>query len=244
MLLELTHETDLDYDDVITESVMELRVTPRQEQDQLRLSFELAIGPAASVSSYFDWMGNTVHTFNVAPRHDRIRIVAKSVVETDRPGTDPRHLPDAYPVSVEVSADPALYDFLRFGGPVVDASALRDLVAEIAPTDGEPLGEVIERVMEKIHTDFLYEAGVTTSASPITDILQHRKGVCQDFTHLMIGLARAMGVPARYVSGLVHPEDADFRGASETHAWVELLFPSTGWVASTRPTASRSATSS
>ena len=58
-----------------------------------------------------------------------------------------------------------------------------------------------------------------------------RHGVCQDFTHLFIGIARALGIPARYVSGLVHPEDAGVRGASQTHAWCELLFPSVGWVA-------------
>ena len=65
MLLKLTHTTDLVYSDLISESVMELRMCPRQEEDQFRLSFLLAIGPKTSVTSYFDWLDNTVHAFTV-----------------------------------------------------------------------------------------------------------------------------------------------------------------------------------
>src|ERR1700722_5033083 len=89
MLLKIVHATDLRYSDLISESIMELRMVPRQEQDQHRLSFELAIGPTTGVSSYFDWLGNTVHTFSVNGFHEQIRIVATSVVETDRPRKQP-----------------------------------------------------------------------------------------------------------------------------------------------------------
>ena len=65
MLLKITHQTDLNYSDLISESVMELRMVPRQAEDQHRLSFTLALGPATQASSYFDWLGNTVHTFTV-----------------------------------------------------------------------------------------------------------------------------------------------------------------------------------
>ena len=82
MLLKLTHETTLTYTDLISESVMELRMAPRQEQDQHRLSFALAIGPQTTVSSYFDWLGNTVHTFSISAFHRVIRIVA---TRTDGP---------------------------------------------------------------------------------------------------------------------------------------------------------------
>ena len=62
------------------------------------------------------------------------------------------------------------------------------------------------RMLELINNKFAYRKGITTAASPITEMLEHGQGVCQDFTHLMIGLARALGIPARYVSGLLHPE--------------------------------------
>ncbi len=100
MLLKITHTTDLAYTDLISESVMELRMCPRQEEDQHRLSFNLAIGPAATPSAYFDWLGNTVHAFTIADFHDRIQIVATSVVETDRPGVDPNGTGDCFPAHI------------------------------------------------------------------------------------------------------------------------------------------------
>jgi transglutaminase-like putative cysteine protease len=229
MLLKVTHTTDLSYTDLISESVMELRMCPRQEGDQHRLSFVLAIGPRTQVTSYFDWLGNTVHAYTVNSLHRQIRIVATSVVETQRFRLDPLDLLDLYPLTTE-SYDYDTWDFLNFSGPIVDSPALRKLAAEVHPREGEPMGAVAQRMLDLINTRFTYQRGVTTAASPITHMLEQGGGVCQDFTHLMIGLARALNIPARYVSGLVHPDRERYRGFSETHAWCELLFPSTGWV--------------
>jgi transglutaminase-like putative cysteine protease len=230
MLLKLTHQTDLAYDDLISESVMELRMAPRQEQDQHRLSFTLAIGPAASASSYFDWLGNTVHAFSVNSFHNQIRIVATSVVETDRINVQPERFQDRWPVEPGVY-DYSTWDYLQFGGPIVDCPKLRDLIKVLHPEPGMSLGELSLRMLYLLAERFTYRKGVTNAASPITEILEHGTGVCQDFTHLMIGLARALRIPARYVSGLVHPDAQKYRGFTQTHAWCELLFPSAGWIA-------------
>jgi transglutaminase-like putative cysteine protease len=240
MLLKLTHTTDLTYTDLISESTMELRMAPRQEQDQHRLAFTLGIGPGAPALSYFDWLGNAVHSFTVNSFHRQIRIVATSVVETDRPEVDVRALPDGWPVC-PTDCDYTVYDFLQFGGPIVDSPMLRDLVAQLTPNKGRGrLGELAMDMLRLINEKFTYRKGITNAASPITEVLQHGSGVCQDFTHLMIGMSRALGIPARYASGLLHPHprpvegasesDGGFRGASQTHAWCELLFPSTGWI--------------
>ena len=247
MLLKLTHTTDLNYSDLISESTMELRMAPRQEQDQHRLSFTLALGPAAAATSYFDWLGNTVHAFTVNSFHKQIRIVATSVVETGRAAVDLPALPDLHPVS-PTDCDYTVYDFLQFGGPVVDSPMLRKLIEEVRPKEGAPLGELVQQLLDLINTRFTYRKGITTAASPITEVLEHGSGVCQDFTHLMIGMARALGIPARYASGLLHPvapggqpggngraspadgAEGGFRGFTQTHAWCELLFPSTGWI--------------
>jgi transglutaminase-like putative cysteine protease len=231
MLLKITHTTDLTYSEPISESVMELRMLPRQEQDQRRLSFSLAIGPPAAPSSYFDWLGNTVHAFTINDFHDRIKIVATSVVETERAGQSACDIADPWPVNVDAGgSDFMLYDFLQFGGPVDDSPALRRLVASIEPREGMRFGELGQRMLEVINDKFTYRQGVTTAASPIRETLEHGWGVCQDFTHLMIGMARALGIPARYVSGLLHPQAERFRGYTQTHAWAELYFPSAGWV--------------
>lgn len=229
MLLQLTHTTDLTYSDLISESVIELRMCARQEHDQHRLAFALAVGPAATVTSYFDWLGNLVHAFTVNKFHRQIRLVATSVVETQRFRLDPLDLVDLYPPSPD-AYDYETWDFLNFSGPVMDSAALRSLAVEIHPREGEPLGAIGQRMLDLINTRFTYQQGMTTSASPISETLEHGCGVCQDFTHLMIGLSRAMGIPARYVSGLVHPDRERYRGFTQTHAWCELLFPSSGWV--------------
>ncbi|HET6246722.1 MAG TPA: transglutaminase family protein [Tepidisphaeraceae bacterium] len=229
MLLKLTHQTDLSYSDLISESVMELRMAPRQEQDQHRLSFTLAIGPPTSANSYFDWLGNTVHWFTVASFHKQIRIVATSVVETDRPLPDPRAFADTWPVKIP-EADYSLYDFKQFGGPIADSPLLRQLVEKINPKEGENLGGLALRMLDVMAGKFKFKKGITKANSPITHILETGFGVCQDFTQLMIGVARVIGIPARYVSGLVHPDASSYVGATETHAWCELMFPSAGWV--------------
>jgi transglutaminase-like putative cysteine protease len=228
MLLKITHETDLSYSDLITESVMELRVMPRQEQGQHRLAFNLAIGPQTSVSSYFDWLGNTVHAFTVNEPHREIKIVASSIVETEQERIDPTTLTDTWPLNGQV--DWRNHDDLAFGGPVVNSPLLARLTEQLAPREGEPLGELATRMLDLINTKFYYRKGITNSASPINEILEHGQGVCQDFTHLMIGLARSMRIPARYVSGFLHPDAEHFKGHTQTHAWCELLFPSSGWI--------------
>jgi transglutaminase-like putative cysteine protease len=230
MLLKLIHTTDLTYSELISESVMEMRMAPRQEQDQHRLSFTLAIGPPTSVTSYFDWLGNTVHTFTVAAFHRQIRIVATSVVETDRPRKQVEKFVDVWPIPPEISSDYSFYDDLHFGGPIVDLPALRELVEILQPQPGMSLGELGLAILHLINEKFTYKKGITSAASPIADILESGKGVCQDFTHLMIGIARAMGIPARYVSGLVHPDAEKYRGFTQTHAWCELYFPTAGWI--------------
>lgn len=231
MLLQITHSTELIYDAMISESVMELRVAPRQEMYQHRLSFDLAIGPAAQVSSYFDWLGNTVHAFTINAFHDVIKIVAQSVLKVDRIAVDLTNTPDHFPPAPP--SDYTLVDYLTFGGPIVDCSQLRSLVDSLEIVEGMPLGRAALLMMNTVHDRFTYQQGVTHSASPITDILDHGKGVCQDFTHLFIAMARALKIPARYVSGLIHPIDESnhsLRGTTQTHAWCELFFPNQGWI--------------
>ncbi len=229
MLLKIVHQTDLAYSDLISESVMELRMVPRQEQDQHRLSFELSIGPRTSVTSYFDWLDNTVHAFAVNGLHQQIRIVATSVVETDRPHVEPQRFLDRWPVQPQ-AYDYWVYDYLQFGGPIVDCPQLHELVETLQPRPGVALGELALQILHLIDEKFTYKKGTTNAASPITDILTSGYGVCQDFTHLMIAVARALKIPARYVSGFLHPDAERYRGYTQTHAWCELLFPSAGWV--------------
>ena len=231
MLLKITHETELKYDNTISESVVELRMFPRQEAAQHRLSFELKLQPYSTVNSYFDWLGNTVHTFTVNSAHDKLRVIATSVVETEAMRIVPETLPDTWPLPP--TSNYSLWDFVQFDGPIVDSPHLRELAKELFAFEGINVGELAMRMIRLINSKFEYQKGITTAASPVTDTLKLGKGVCQDFTHLMIALARSMGIPARYVSGLLHADSRNpegLRGFTQSHAWCELFFPSHGWL--------------
>lgn len=227
MLLKVTHQTTLHYSDLITETIMEMRVAPRQSEDQLRLAFTLGVGPPAAVSSYFDWLGNLVHIFNITPFHKEVLIVASSVVETHRTPPNLMALEDTWPLP---RLDYVNYDYLRFGGAVADCPELTEMITQLHLVEGQPLGSLALQILGFIHSHFTYEKGVTTATSPIQDVLRLKRGVCQDFTHLMIAVARKLGIPARYVSGIIHSGDNVLRGAAQTHAWCEFLFPSLGWI--------------
>ena len=96
----------------------------------------------------------------------------------------------------------------------------------LRPKEGAPLAEVVLSVSRYVNGYFEYASDVTLASSPIDDVLRLGKGVCQDFTHLMIAVLRVFGVPARYVSGYIHRPGKE----SQSHAWCEVWLPGLGWV--------------
>jgi transglutaminase-like putative cysteine protease len=224
MILEVQHETCLDYAAPVTESVTEVRMEPVSDADQSCRSFHLAVGPAADVFRYQDGLGNHVHHFNVLPPHDHVRILAASIVETTPRQRDMFSSRARYPLE-ETPAKIELLDFLQFRGPVRRSPALTPLLDTLRPKAGQELSHLVSSIAEYIKSHFQYARDVTLATSPIDDLLEHGKGVCQDFTHLMIAVLRAFGVPARYVSGYIHRPDKE----SQSHAWCEVWFPDLGW---------------
>lgn len=239
MLIELLHTTTLTYSQVIRESVMELRVCPMQTETQTRLSFDLAIGPAAQVHGYFDWLDNHVHAFSVNDRHERIQIDARSIVRTEQPPFMEQTLDaalqaatDQWPLTPETLNDYTLFDFLGNSAKLKTSRELAELKNRINAVEGEPLGEVILRCVRLLGELFKYKQGVTDANTPVQTFLRDREGVCQDFTHALIALLRSLQIPARYVSGILHAENnpsaPKLLGATQTHAWVEVYLPSAG----------------
>jgi transglutaminase-like putative cysteine protease len=118
--------------------------------------------------------------------------------------------------------------------PMVIASAE---LADYAKSSFKPdraLVQVVADLMQRIHVDFTYDPSFTTIATPLSDVLHFRRGVCQDFAHLAIGCLRSMGIAARYVSGYVEtqPEPGKQRlvGADASHAWFAVYVPDSGWL--------------
>jgi transglutaminase-like putative cysteine protease len=225
MILEIQHETRLLYSEPVTESIAEMRMEPVSDADQVCRSFHLAVRPTTTVSRYVDGFGNRVHHFNVLPPHAEVRVLAASVVETHPRRRDLSAVKARFPLDTRASP-PELLDHLRLAGPARHTGRLEPLLDQLRPIDGTPLAEVVLGVSRHIHATFEYARDVTLATSPIDDVLAHGKGVCQDFTHLMLAVLRSFGLPARYVSGYIHRPGKE----SHSHAWCEAWLPDLGWV--------------
>ncbi len=229
MLLKITHKTDVLYSDFISESVMELRMVPRQEQDQHRLSFDSRHRPAHHRQQLFRLARQHRPPFSVNAFHKQIRIVATSVVETDRPRKEPERFRDPGPFPPKRTITPSTISYSS-AAPSSIAPQLRDLADMLAPKPGISARRTRPPHAASDRRQIHLQKGRHHRRQPHHRILASGSGVCQDFTHLMIGLARALRIPARYVSGLIHPDADKYRGYTQTHAWCELLFPSAGWI--------------
>jgi len=227
MHLQVEHRFAFEYDTFISESFLELRVQPKTTPQQAVASFELAVGPPTSVHRYRDWNDNLTHHFTITKFHDRIEVTATSLVET-RPS--PVALADLGPAARDSEVPYPLLDFLAFDGPVRLTPALRAAYGALALPRGASLGEQVLAMGGALRGRFEYQKDVTRYDSTTEDFLKLGKGVCQDFTHLMLGFLRLSGIPCRYVSGYLHV-DRKKREPSQSHAWVEFHAPAAGWVA-------------
>lgn len=235
MLLEIRHVTQYRYASSVRESVMEVWMQPQKSARQRLVRFDLELDPPAQVFSYADSFGNAVYHFDVPQPHEALTITARSAVETQSPPP----LPDRLDMG---EWDRLRSEFLRgenfdFLNPHGFARESDDLHAYMADHDigalrgRDPL-TAVKTLSQTIYESFGYEAGVTRADSPIDDVLKARKGVCQDFAHVMIAICRSWGVPARYVSGYLFTDrkHGDRSDPDATHAWVEVFLPSVRWI--------------
>ena len=227
MRLAIEHSFGFEYDGYISESFLELRVQPKTTPTQTLLSFSLAVGPRTRVYRYVDWNDNVTHHFTITKFHDRIEVTATSLVETR---SEPVPLADLGGPARETELPYPLLDFLAFDGPVRLTPALRASHAALGVPREAALGAQITAMGSALRQRFEYQKDVTRYDSTTEDFLDLRKGVCQDFAHLMLGWLRLSGIPCRYVSGYLHV-DRKKREAAQSHAWVEFHAPTLGWVA-------------
>jgi transglutaminase-like putative cysteine protease len=228
----IRHLTRFTYTTPISESVMEVRMQPRTEASQRCLRFELSTIPRARVFAYQDPVGNIVHYFDIPARHVRLHITAEAVVEMLPPAT----VPDAIPVAAWSDLDAMAesgeqWENLAFSRYVCETPLLEYTVGALnINRKSDPL-TTLRNLNAAIFKNFEYVPRSTSVDSDIDHALQKKAGVCQDFAHVMIGVARMIGIPCRYVSGYLSPKrDVDRSAEGATHAWVEAYLPEIGWV--------------
>jgi len=224
MRITVEHRTQLAYSDDVVESVMDSRLGPRTDEHQRWISFDLRVEPTGSVRRYNDGFGNAAHLITIARPHRTIELVMRGEIETTL--TDPFQPPRARPTALGPG------DAMDFRSPsplIPQVPELADLAkpfAAIAPFDA------VQALTHLVHERLDYRPDVTTVETSVTEVLTHSSGVCQDFAHVLIGLCRAIAIPARYVSGYIlagADPNAPKRGAAASHAWVEAFTPTHGW---------------
>ncbi|MCG6937332.1 MAG: transglutaminase family protein [Gammaproteobacteria bacterium] len=241
MRYRVTHSTKYSYSKDVSLCHNVAHLLLRNTPQQTCYLSELQITPLpANVNEWQDLFGNRQASFSIQKPHDELTVTSISEVEV----VSMKSLFDGiYPVSWEQAVN---HLQTNDNAETVDArlytleSGFIEFQAEVASysepsfTYGRPLLDAVEDLMHRIHVDFTYEPGFTTIATPLREVLQHKKGVCQDFAHLAIACLRMQGLAARYISGYLEtipPEGNEkLRGADASHAWFSVYVPNQGWV--------------
>jgi transglutaminase-like putative cysteine protease len=190
-----------------------------------------------SRSEYVDAFGNAVAIFVVAGGFDRLSVTATSVVTVTAVPPPPPSPPwESAQWLLDIDRQAGAREARQYRAPsrLVPASPLLYEYAEPSFAAGNPVVDAVVDLSARIHRDFVYEPGFTSVTTPLLDVLEHRRGVCQDFAHLAIGCLRSMGLAARYVSGYIEtvpPEGQQkLLGADASHAWFSVYVPGWGWI--------------
>ncbi len=233
MYYSIKHLTKFHYATPVSESVMEARMHPRSEGNQRCLTFHLAVSPRCRVFAYRDHLGNNIHHFDIPGQHAYLVIVAESLLDM-QPGTEaPASLPKEAWAEIDSTVHAGDYWEMLFPSEFARPTPLLLNLArqlEVRRRD-DPLS-LLRELNQRLYDWFEYVPRSTKVDSPIDEALKNRRGVCQDFAHVMIALVRSLGIPCRYVSGYLYrrAQDHDRSTVEATHAWIEAFLPPLGWV--------------
>ncbi len=206
-----------EYTDVVVQNDNFFRLAAYADQFQQPGACEIATFPAGTSVTYPDRLGNRVDRVRISTPHEELVIAAVGDVALGAPGSGIEDVPLA---SLEVGLEDA--EFLT-ATTLVDPDSVGDAARRVAGESDSVLGAVRE-IIGWVRNEVEYERGNTSVSTTAADVLAEMRGVCQDKTHLALGMMRSLGIPARYVSGLLT------RQPGETHAWLEFLHPAAGWL--------------
>jgi transglutaminase-like putative cysteine protease len=227
-LLRIRHVTGFNYEGFADSSYNEARMTPLTSAHQEVVDASLLVSPIAVQSTYRDYFGTTVTTFDLHEPHDRLEVVALATIKTL--GEVPRHeqtnLRDLQ--TAEVRDQFAEY-LTATSRTILSSEVLEELSVLDLPLDD--VSRTARAIVTWVQDRVAYVRGSTLVSSTAQEVWDQQTGVCQDLTHVTISLLRGLGIPARYVSGYLHSDPDAPLGETiigESHAWVEYFCGS--WV--------------
>ena len=241
MNYRIRHETRYVYAEPTAVSYNEVRLTPLNLPSQSLINKKLAVDPhPAEVTERLDYFGNPTWFVAIDQPHNTMTVKVESHVRIERPadvmGIYPSLPWEDARNQLRTVGDPEAACALEFtlDSTLIEADAELEAYARPSFTSRRPLMEAVFDLVHRIYRDFKFEPGTTDTATPLSEVLTHRRGVCQDFAQLGIGCLRSLGLPARYVSGYIEtlppPGKEKLKGADASHAWFSAFIPGFGWV--------------
>lgn len=240
MRFQITHTTEYSYSIPVGRCYNLAHMVPRDTQRQTCTRHQLRVSPnPAHTHKHQDYFGNQAFYFAIQKSHTNLSITAESEVEMREQSWTPGLALGLTCGEVRgrlrasTDAECLLAREYQLDSPMIRAfDALRDYAAPSLTAERSFL-EAVQDLNDRIHRDFTYDPGFTTVATPLHEVLEHKRGVCQDFAHFAIGCLRASGYAARYVSGYLEtlppPGKEKLIGADATHAWFAVYSPEEGW---------------
>ena len=233
MLFHITHTTRYVYQTPVSHCLNEVRLRPRSLRNQHVRESTISVNPLpAFMHDRKDYYGNDVTSFEVLEKHDRLEATAETVVQVqaEPPDATTSLTWEEARARLAAQADKACVEASEFifNSPFVPAAPQLAEYASKTFARQRPLLEAVQDLTHRIHADFKYHPKSTSIDLPLTEVLRKRRGVCQDFAHVMIGALRSVRLAARYVSGYVRP-GPKVQGAQASHAWVSVFAPGSGW---------------
>ncbi|MDH5519700.1 MAG: transglutaminase family protein [Acidimicrobiia bacterium] len=243
MKFKIIHRTTYTYDAPVTASFGQIHQMPESQDGQQCLSRDLTIEPQPEVlSERVDYFGNRVATCVIREAHTKLVVNSKSEVDTGG-RAEPVHEADGSRAIADltwtefrqrVTAEDLLATELTLDSPLIIRSRTLATYAEPSFEPDRRLIDAVSDFCARIHRDFTFDTDATQVDTPLEKVLRIRKGVCQDFAHVMVGGLRSLGLPACYVSGYLEtdppPGKERLVGVDRTHAWVGLYLGEGRWI--------------
>ncbi len=239
-LFEIRHTTTFDYHAPVPVAHHLMRLTPRALWRQQKLEHVIEVSPTPAVTTRrTDYFGNEVTFVTIERTHSRLNVTSRSKV-----AVGPAFIPDASETPrwesvrslcrTDRSASVLEATEFTFASPLVPVEPGFAQFAANAFPPGRPILEAVSELTAQIFREFSFDPTATTVSTPLAEVLEKRRGVCQDYAHLQIACLRALGLPARYVSGYLEtlppPGQQKLVGTDASHAWVSFFCPGIGWI--------------
>jgi transglutaminase-like putative cysteine protease len=239
-LFEVSHTTVYDYRAPVTVSHHLMRLTPRALQRQRLLEHDIELQPRpAATNLRVDYFGNDVTFATIEQTYRRLSVISRS-----RVAVSPAFIPEASETPawetvrgmcrVDRTMSVLEASEFTFASPLIPVAQNFADFASPSFWPEKPLLEAVTDLTARIHREFRFDPIATTISTPLAEVLEKRRGVCQDFAHLQIACLRALGLPARYVSGYLEtlppPGQTKLVGSDASHAWVSFFCPGIGWI--------------